>query len=186
MSDKVSDDSLEQDELEDADEVESEVETEEDDEDRPRRRRRARKRKHRSAKPGWTFDPVADLQRRGPHVFARERFQAWVKQHHPEIRDLTGLTVEILAEYDDYDLATVRQRASRPSEPSDPKVAEFAKDAFNYAAEGWPEEFRSWAARQHRIHHSHQVTRAIMDEWWKYAIARLQAHHAKADFDEKE
>src|SRR5262249_17013085 len=102
MSDKGSDDSLEPDELEDADELEREVETEDGDEDRPGRRRGARKRKHRSAQPVVTFDPVADLQRRGPHVFARERFQAWVKQHHPEIRDLTGLTVEILAEYDDY------------------------------------------------------------------------------------
>ena len=190
MTDKLSSDpSVEEDDA--ADETEIEIENDEDgedDEDRPRRQRRRRKRKNRREP---AFDPVADLQRRGPFVFARERFQAWLKQHYPAIRDFSGLTVEILAEYDDYDMAMVRQavreRAFHPAAPADPKVAEFAATAFSHGDEcGWATAFRDWAAHQHRIHHSKQVTRAIMDEWWKYELAQKQAHHAKADFEHKE
>ncbi len=114
-----------------------------------------------------------------------EKFRAWIKQHYPAIRSRTELTPEIVKQFDDYDIATLRERAAHPSESRDPEVVKFFEIAFNYADPGcdWPAEFRRWAATKHRIHHKQDITRAIMLEWRESYDARKRAYDEKCEVD---
>ena len=171
---------VEGDDLDDGGEIEDEAESEneeEDDEDRPRRRRRRRK----HAEPEPEFDPVR-FQKRLAWLGQQEKFRAWLKQHYPAIQHRTELTPEIVDQFDDYDMASARERAAHPSESRDHEVVDFSEMAFNYADPLY-DDFRQWAANKYRIHHKEDVTRAIMVDWHEYYDARVRAHNAKDEID---
>ena len=154
--------------------TEADIASEEGDKDRPRPLHRRRERDE----PELEFDLVA-LQKRLPYLVQNKKFRAWIKQHYPAIRSRTELTPEIVNQFDEYDIATARERAA--------ELAKFLESAFSYAGErNWPDEFRRWAATNHRIYQKERVTPAIMEEWREYEVAQHQAHHAKAEFEHEE
>jgi len=165
------------DELDDAGKMEAEVESENEEGEEDRRRRRKR------AEP----EPEADLvhfEKRLPWLVGNKTFRAWIKQHHPGIRSRTELTPEIVEQFDDYDMATARERAAQRSESRDHEVVSFSEIAFSDDSGcDWPAEFRSWAATKYRIYHKKDVTRATMVEWREYYDSRDRAHSAKAKID---
>jgi hypothetical protein len=164
--------------------VETKIENQQGDEHPARRRRRG---KRKLPKP-TELDADARFRKRLQYLVGNKKFRAWIKQNYPAIRHRSELTPEIVDPFDDYDIATARQRAEHRPEPIDPELAEFVESAFSYAtAEGCSmNEFRDWVANKHRLYHKHEITRTIMEEWHVYVKARLQEHDAKADFDYKE
>jgi hypothetical protein len=164
--------------------VETKIENQQGDEHPARRRRRG---KRKLSKP-TELDADARFRKRLPYLVGSKKFRTWIKQNYPAIRHRSELTPEIIDQYDDYDIATVRQRAEHRPEPIDPELAEFVESAFTYVTgEGcWTHEFRRWVANKHRLYHKHEITRAIMEEWRAYESAKLQEYAAKADFDYKE